>query len=78
MVTEDKGLKGRLQGEKKRIVEANCLPLNFRNEYKEGSQAGLGSQDTPKHQLPPAGFPISVTDAVVRPVGQAGNLGPYP
>lgn len=82
MVTEDKGLKGWLRGgknkTKQKTVETACLPLKFRNECTEGSQAVLGSQDTPKHQLPPAGFPISVTDGVIHLVVQTGNLGLIP
>lgn len=54
----------------KSVDEATCLPLDYRNEDGDRSQAGLGSQDTRK--LFPSGFLISVC---IRSVLQARILG---
>lgn len=42
----------------KSVGETTCLPLDYRNEDSDRSQAGLENQDTPK--LFPSEFPISV------------------
>lgn len=54
----------------KSVDETTCLPLNYRNEDSDRSQAGLESQDTPK--LFPSEFPISV---IICSVVQARTLG---
>lgn len=74
MVTEDKGLKGWLPTEKKkRVVEATCLPLNLEMNIMKEIRLGLGVR-TPQTSASHTEFLISVTDAVICPVAQAGNL----